>query len=460
MVKIPANQAPQAVSSGQFLYCKTDTPPSRLNLKRIESEQRPDLAAAFPDLPKGEAFEKALATKVETAPIFSILGFRITQGPVTGVHKAQRLSEAFVTLIDKLINGAPQEGLIGIIDTDTIGWAISDLDAKQAFEAATRLIAGLPDAVSCRLVVGITQFPCLDYSKTDMIQNARKAVDHAAILGNSGIITLDGLTLNVSGDHLFEQNDIAGAMVEYTRGLLLDPKNENLLNSLGVCHGLQQDYDKALEFFEKALSVNPSELMSIYNTGYIHKLQGRYDLGIAAFLKAFNIDPGFFEVAFQSGQTYLLMNQPENAEPFLEKAVSLRPQSNPANRVLGECRIALGKGKSAETALREAIRLSPQDTESLSMLGRLYERENRNLEIAVVFHQQSIAIAPENGRYHLRLAKVLLKLGHFKEALSACNKAQSLGETSTDEVLAEILEKMAESDEKNERELTGLSFKN
>lgn len=446
MVKHPNRPAPQAVSSGHFLYCKSDhLQPCRFNLKRPEPESQPRLSDSFPRLPAGKSFAETFLSCVESVPVFSVLGMRILKGPVSGIPRNPRFPGAAGILLEKLearISTNPDGGLVGIIDTDTIGWGIPGLGPAQAVEAASLFIAGLPDSVASRLVVGIASFPCLDYEKIDTLQNARKATDHATILGASGIVVFDALTLNVSGDQLFELGDISGAMAEYGRGLELDPENENLHNSLGVCHGIRGEIDAAMACFEKTLAVNPAEIMAIYNTGYLYQLKGEPDMAIAAFLKAGNLDPGLFEAAFQAGQTYLAMGQAENAELFLERAVSLKPQSNPAQRLLGECRAAIGKYTGAETALREAIRISPQDAESLSTLGRLYERENRNLDIAAVFHRQTIALAPENGRYHLRLARVLLKLASLDEALDACRNALSLGSAAED-LQAEIMEKMA-----------------
>lgn len=442
MVRTPIHPAPQAVSSGHFLYCKTDLPAGRLNLKKPESEYRPNFETAFPQLAVGEAFMDAVRTHMSEVPTFSVLGLRLLKRPIPGVLRPPKSPGAIHALVEKIQAAASiQEGtgLLGVIDKDTLGWAIRHIDSANAFETASLFMAGLPDSLSGRLVVGIAPFPCLDYAKTDTLQNARKAVDHAFILGAAGIVVFDALTLNVSGDQRFEADDIAGAMIEYERGLRLDPGNENLHNSLGVCYGIQGDQEKAMACFEKTLAINPSEIMAIYNTGYLHQLGGRQDLAIAAFLKAGNLDPLLFEAAFQAGQTYLAMGLAESAEPFLERAATLKPQSNPAQRLLGECRVLLGKHAAAETAFREAIRISPQDAESLSMLGRLYERENRNLDIAAVFHRQSISITPENGRYHLRLARALLKLGQFNEALAEYGKAESLGQ-SAEELLAEILE--------------------
>jgi lipoprotein NlpI len=51
------------------------------------------------------------------------------------------------------------------------------------------------------------------------------------------------------------------------KGLLLDPADVNLHNSLGVCHGVLKDYDNALSAFENAIWLAPEEMMAIYNKG-------------------------------------------------------------------------------------------------------------------------------------------------------------------------------------------------
>ncbi len=77
---------------------------------------------------------------------------------------------------------------------------------------------------------------------------------------------------------------------------------------------------------------------------------------------------------------------------------------------------------------KTALRINPNDAVALSGLARCYELRNENLEIALSFCRQSVEIAPENGRTHLRLGRLLAKTEQLEEALQAFRRAEALGE--------------------------------
>ena len=57
----------------------------------------------------------------------------------------------------------------------------------------------------------------------------------------------DDTSLNISGDRLFDQGKIVAALSEYRKGLRLNPENNNLRNSLGVCFGEQGNLESAIQ---------------------------------------------------------------------------------------------------------------------------------------------------------------------------------------------------------------------
>jgi tetratricopeptide (TPR) repeat protein len=77
---------------------------------------------------------------------------------------------------------------------------------------------------------------------------------------------------------------------------------------------------------------------------------------------------------------------------------------------------------------KKALRRHPNDAHALSGLGRCYELKNENLDIALAFCQQSVDIKPDEGRFHLRLGRLLKKSGQYRKALQAFRQAAALGE--------------------------------
>ena len=190
---------------------------------------------------------------------------------------------------------------------------------------------------------------------------------------------------------------------------MLDPSNVNVHNSLGVCYGMMEMYEAAESEFDAALLIEPGEVMSLYNQAVICMLTGQNETALNFIEKAVAVDDGIFELVLLTGKLYLETGNPEKARAFLEKAVSTRPKSGTALRTLGACLSDLNLFREAVAVYSRAVKSNPNDAESFSMLGLLYDRIGENPEIARLFCQQSVAIAPENDIYRERLNRLMQK---------------------------------------------------
>jgi len=278
--------------------------------------------------------------------------------------------------------------------------------------------------------VGLASYPSVNFNKRQIIENARKALDHATFFGPGSTVAFDAVSLNISGDQLYQEGDISGAIKEFNTGLQLDPSNANIHNSLGVCYGVLSAFEKAIEKFEAAIWLDPKEIMAIYNLGVVNLLMDKKDKALELFLEAGGVGEDVFEVAFETGKLYLETGEPEKAKEFLEKAVSLRPESGIGFRYLGQCYAALNNTDEAVSAYKKAVKLNPNDANSLSALGYLFELQDENSEIATLFCQKSIEISPENGLFRHRLGRLYLKQNRFEEALKEFIEATKLGHDS------------------------------
>ncbi len=282
--------------------------------------------------------------------------------------------------------------------------------------------------------VGIASYPTLTYERHHILDNAYKALRHAGFFGRDSLVCFDSVSLNISGDELYQRGDIPGAVREFKMALLLDTANENVYNSLGVCYGVRNEFDRALEEFETAISLNPEEVMPLYNAGLVCTMKGDNDGALEYFLKAERIGPDIFEVAFHLGKLYVEMKKPQEARPFLERAVALRPESGPAYRFLGECYAALDLTDDAISSFTRAVKINPNDAPALSGLGHLYALQEKEIEIATMFCQQSIRIAPEEGLFRHRLGRLYQRQNRLEEALKEFHAATALGYDSAEHI--------------------------
>jgi len=67
--------------------------------------------------------------------------------------------------------------------------------------------------------IGLASHPTLAYTKRQVIENAYKALDHAAFFGPGSCVAFDAVSLNISGDNRYHEGDIPGAIEEFKLAL-------------------------------------------------------------------------------------------------------------------------------------------------------------------------------------------------------------------------------------------------
>jgi tetratricopeptide (TPR) repeat protein len=296
------------------------------------------------------------------------------------------------------------------------------------------LLDAFPGEKCPAFTIGVAAYPSINYARTQIVENAEKALEHAGFFGPGTITVFDAVSLNISGDRRYQAGDITGAKEEYKKGLLLDPADVNLHNSLGVCHGVLKDYSHALSSFEYAIWLAPDEVMPLYNKGYILLLTGNLKEALACFLAADALEPNVFEVIFHIGQAYSEMGASAKAQPYLEAATRANSRSGPAYKSLGACLDKLGLTREAIQAYKSAVKINPGDAESLSLLGRLYTERRESLDVASVLCEQSVRLSPDNGLFRHRLGHVYLNQGRLDHALAEFELATALGHESRPQI--------------------------
>lgn len=406
----------------------------------FQSEDSP-VCKAFPEILVGGSFLDHVAERAETWEKFYILVVRLD--PVK-THDDQFSEDDAMLAVAEVVAEEYEKlsGFWGILCGDCLGCVVEILDAAEALTLAENMRDKVERKCGKTVSVGIAGYPLLSYEKKDILDNARKALDHASCFGPGSVVEFDAVSLNISGDKLYQRGDVDGAVKEFETALLLDPENVNVRNSLGVCHGVKGNHDKAIEEFQMAMKFDPGDVMAPYNAGLVYVMKKEKDKALELFMKACRMDDSRFEVALQLGRLHLEKKDHEKALGYLEKAVELEKESGPAHRLLGECRRELNMTEDAVKSYTEAVRLNGNDAYSLSALGGLYAEQSKNMEIALVFCRQAVDLAPENAVFRNRLATVYSKLGKYEEALEELKRAAELGH-DCESLIGETEERLA-----------------
>ncbi|RPH40197.1 MAG: tetratricopeptide repeat protein [Desulfobulbaceae bacterium] len=272
---------------------------------------------------------------------------------------------------------------------------------------------------------GIACYPHADFKKSEILINCRKALLHSAFFGSGSITAFDAVSLNVSGDIYYSDGDLPSAVREYRRGLVCEPGNVNLLNSLGVSYAMMNKHSLARESFKKALAIDPENCMSLYNLGLEEVLRSNISRGLQCFEKALSahVDDDGPEVKrdlqFQLAKLYCGLQEFDKALELLTQwyeACKSSQSGGHALRYLGEACFGLGKKSEAMVWLQKALRFNEFDHEALSLLGLVYLEEGEGKDIALALCQKSVELSPADRRTRLRLAKVQTDCNLFAEA--------------------------------------------
>lgn len=392
------------------------------------------LTEEFPELLAGDPFRQHADKALEKAQAFGAMVIRIDD-LIFKTEKSlpedwPRTILDITKIIDRICRN--ESGGWGLIETGVIACFFPGKSESECIEIGKRIQTDLAEKIENTVSVGIAVYPNKDFEKSETLENGRKALDHAAFFGPNSLVPFDSVSLNISGDQLYQAGNIQGAIEEFEKALLLDPLNINVLNSLGVCYGESGSLSRAAESFEKALAIAPDEVMAVYNAGLVYRLMDHKEKALDYFSKAGEMAPDIFEILFESGKIHLENQDYEKAETVFQKARAMRPESATVLRYMGECYVGTDQTDKAIDTYKKAIKLNPNDAAALSALGYLFDRKNENPEIALMFCQKSVEFVPENGLYRNRLGRLHLKNDRIDEALKEFEAAQSLGYDSMD----------------------------
>jgi len=431
------NQPPQLYhnreSTRHFLYAKAEAEGSPKKRIHIPAHIQKAIQSVYPDLLTGHAFIDRAEQQLASIDIFACLVFQIDDDDACDTQQPEPdpadVHQKAARLFDELCK--TNNASWGLINSGLFGAFFKGKNASQCRILVKEFQDRLQKETNISVSAGIAEYPTLSYQPAEMLTNALKALDHAAFFGPGSSAIFDTVSLNISGDRLFDRGDIEGSISEFQLALKLNPSNINVHNSLGVCYGLLGEYDKAKMEFKSAIKLKAKAVMPWYNLGFTSILAGDRQKALDLFLKANTIDQNVFEVAFQTGRLLMEMDQPESGKKFLEHAAELEPESGAVFRYLGECYAAIGDIDAAISAYKKAIKYNPSDAASLSAMGCLFDEREENPEIALMFCQESVRISPENGLFRYRLGQLYLKENRLTDALKELKKAEFLGQDTS-----------------------------
>lgn len=271
--------------------------------------------------------------------------------------------------------------------------------------------------------VGLAGYPMLKYKKSDVPINAHKALLHTAFFGHDTLTAFDAVSLNISGDMLFNAGHLNGAILEYKKGLLLDDQNANLFNSLGVCYAQLGRYKRAMDYFENALNLDRDNIMAYYNLASAYAKSGLTEKSFSTLEDAIKLKGDSFDILFQMGRLLQEKKRPDEAARYIEKAAECSDAKSFVHRYLGEIYLQLDLKEKAMSEFKKAVKVNPQDAVSLEYLGLLYAEFRGDLELGDTLCSKALELDPRSKSAWKTLGWIYYKKADYPRAIQFTKEA-------------------------------------
>ncbi len=323
----------------------------------------------------------------------------------------------------------PPDTLAGAYGMHSFIFFHPNLEANAALDLYQDLSQAVNEALGLDCACGISVYPCLNYRRSELMDNCRKALAYAMLLPGPKVGLFNSLALNISADKLFSQGDPFAAIQEYKQALLADEANSMAWISLGVCLAGVGRKNDARAAFERALKLSPSapqDVMALYNLGQIHQDLGEARAAAIYYRRCLKHDPHHVYAALRLGQLAEQAGQPAKARRWYEKALLLPGGEAPAQRRLARLALRAGNHDEAREHLHQALMADPQDAMALNLLARLYLDAGEDPEVALALARQSVSLRPHIRANWQELARALDLTGRPDDARSARLKAAEL----------------------------------
>lgn len=279
---------------------------------------------------------------------------------------------------------------------DTYLFYLPEMGPEEALHRGRKLQDLIKGKSGQSVSMGLASYPTLNYSKEDIPFNAHKALIHTAFFGPDTATSFGAVSLNISGDMLFNAGFIDGAILEYKKGLSLESDNVNLLNSLGVCYAQMKWYKRAINCFEQALAVGQNDVMAHHNLASAFLKSGFVDKAFLVLQRAVALDGDHFDILFQLGRLMQEKKRLRDAADCFEKATRCAGAKGFAHRYLGEVYLDLHLKEESMAEFKKAVKTNPADASSLSHLGRLYAELRGDFEISDALCNKALELDPKS----------------------------------------------------------------
>ncbi|MBI2471668.1 MAG: glycosyltransferase [Planctomycetes bacterium] len=200
-------------------------------------------------------------------------------------------------------------------------------------------------------------------------------------------------------NNFLKAKDLCRFALSILAELKIKPENIDIIYTLACIYLKEEDYRKAIDYFERFLSSREWYLKNMHNISLMVDTLG-YDY------TAYN----------GLGYCFGKLGQLQTAINYLQKAIASNTKYLTPYKNLVLCYLNDGNLAEATNTLLKTITEGIADDETLLYLGELYIKQEA-YEKAIPYLEAYLKIYPENKDTLLNIARCYEKLGHWEAAL-------------------------------------------
>ncbi len=194
------------------------------------------------------------------------------------------------------------------------------------------------------------------------LRRARSFLLFSAERGDEGLREVEALLrlapddarpLQMAGDYFSLHGDFEKARSLYTRHLVSEPRNAEVLFHLGIALAALQEPDAAIDAYQRAAEVAPDSARARNNLALLLEAEGRTEEALIAAQAAYaraDSDPSVLDTL---GWIYLKAGHSERAAAMLERAARLAPDSVEIRYHMALAYREAGRAEDARIVLEE-----------------------------------------------------------------------------------------------------------
>ncbi|MBU4377865.1 MAG: diguanylate cyclase [Proteobacteria bacterium] len=279
------------------------------------------------------------------------------------------------------------------------------------------------DTLGVSVSIGSACHPFLNFDRADILENCRKALEHALLLPEPRVAVFDSISLNLAADRRFMDGDIYGAIEEFKLALLDDEHNLLARNSLGICYAQLGRFEDARRQFEQVSAIDKKDVLALYNLGWANHRLGDLKKAEQAYRQCLKADPGHVYALMRLGSISEQAGHLKKAANHYKKAAAQPGGERMVLRPLARIAYRQGDIDATREYLHLALNADHNDHQAMHMLARLYLDQGEDPQIAEVLARQSSALSPDKDVYWETLVEALEAQGKVEEAVKVAARA-------------------------------------